>query len=229
MRSVRSGGAVATPVITRALVAVNVVVWLYSLANGATAGEAGGSTFVRFALYGPSVGIDHEWYRLITGGFMHSGLPHIGLNMWALWLLGPQLEAVLGRVRFALIYAAGLIAGSAGVMVLSPHQPTVGASGAIFGLFGAAFIMQRSMGIDPFRSGLARIIGINLVITLLLPGISKGGHLGGLAGGALVGWIVLEGPRRLGSKAATYAAASGVIVLYFVIAVAKASTITYSG
>jgi membrane associated rhomboid family serine protease len=227
MRAVKQGSALGTPYVTLALIAVNIAVELVSLANGATAGEARGSIFERFALYGPSVGINHEWYRVITGGFLHSGLLHIGLNMYALWILGSQIETALGRIRFSLIFAGGLIAGSAAVMVLSPNEATVGASGAIFGIFGAAFIMQRAAGIDPWRSPIARIIGLNLLITFLIPGISKGGHLGGLAGGVLVAWVLIEGPRRLGSKQASYVAAGAVVVLYFVIALVAASQISY--
>ena len=117
-------------------------------------------------MYGPSVRYDHEWYRIITPGFLHSGLLHLAFNMYALWAIGNMLEPALGRLRFGIIYFGGLIAGSLGALVLDPNSLAVGASGAIFALFAATFIAQRAAGIDPWRSGIALTIGINLLITL---------------------------------------------------------------
>ena len=130
--------------------------------------------------FGPSIRYDNEWYRIITSGFLHSGLLHLAFNMYALWVIGNMLEPALGRLRFGIIYLGGLIAGSLGALVLDPNSLAVGASGAIFALFAATFIAQRAAGIDPWRSGIALTIGINLLITLAIPFISKGGHLGGL-------------------------------------------------
>lgn len=226
MRTIRRGAALGTPVVTIGLIVVNVLVELLSLGNGSNASEAGGRFLTRWALYGPNIGERHEWYRLVTGGFLHSGLLHLGFNMFALWVMGSQLEPALGRARFGLIYAAGLLGGAAGVMVLSPNDVTVGASGAIFGMFAAAFVLQRAMGIDPWRSGIGGIILINLLITIAIPGISLGGHLGGLGGGALVGWTLVEGPRRFRSQTTAYLVAVGLLVLYALIAIGAASSAT---
>jgi membrane associated rhomboid family serine protease len=137
-----------------------------------------------------------EWYRLITGGFLHANILHLGMNMFALWILGSQLEAAVGRLRFALVYGSALLAGSFGVMLLSPHDPTVGASGAIFGLLGLALAAQRSQGINIWQSGLGGILLINLAFTFGIRGISIGGHIGGLVGGYLCGVVLYElGPR----------------------------------
>jgi len=177
MRSVQRGSA---PV-TTALVAINVAVFIISIVMDrevAATGFRGRFTF-DWGLYPPLVG-DGEWWRLVTGGFLHANLVHIGFNMFLLWLLGSELEPFLGRLRFGLLYATSLLAGSFGVMLLAPHQPTVGASGAVFGLMGAMVVAQRALGIDPWQSGIGSLVAINLVFTFLVPNISIGGHLGGL-------------------------------------------------
>src|SRR4051812_1503361 len=196
------------PIVTQVLIAVNVAVFVLGLAQGSNA--VNGSTsftddygllgsFREFFVDGSTklIGVaGGEWYRLITGSFLHAGLIHIGFNMFALWILGSQLEAAVGRLRFGLVYGVALLAGSLGVMILSPHDPTVGASGAIFGLFGLALAAQRSQGINIWQSGLGTILVINLALTFGIPGISIGGHLGGLAGGYLCGVLLYElGPR----------------------------------
>lgn len=194
----RSLGAMSRPVVTIALIAVNVVTYLYStVSGGGTPGGQPSFPFqIDFALIGEGltrtgpVGVaEGEWYRLITGGFLHANLLHIGFNMFALWILGRQLEPALGRVAFAALYFASLLAGSLGVMIADPEALTVGASGAVFGLFGYAVVAQYARGINPMDTGLGGIILINLVFTFAVPGISIGGHLGGLVGGAVVGLL----------------------------------------
>ncbi len=152
-----------------------------------------GSVANRLALFGPSVH-NGEWYRLITGGFVHAGLLHIAGNMILLYAMGQMLEPALGHARMAALYFAALLAGSFGVMLVSPHAYTVGASGAVFGLFGAAAVGMRQRGISVWQSGIGALILINLVFTFAVPGISIGGHVGGLAGGALVGGYMLRTP-----------------------------------
>jgi membrane associated rhomboid family serine protease len=194
--------------VTTALIAVNVAVFLIDAASGSSVGGGGGidgltleGGLVAFAVDPVSrtaIGVDTgEWYRVITSGFLHAGLIHLGFNMLILWLLGQQLEPALGRLRFGLLYLVGLLGGSFGVMLLSPNDFTVGASGAVFGLLGAAVIVQRSRGINPFDTGLGGLIVINLLITFTLPGISIGGHLGGLIFGAAAGALLVQLPRRL--------------------------------
>jgi membrane associated rhomboid family serine protease len=209
--------------LTPGLIAANVAVFVLSLGSGSTATEAGGSFLERFGLYGPAVRYNHEYYRIITAGFMHSGFLHIGFNMYALWIMGNMLEPALGRLRFGLIYFVGLLAGSVGALVLEPNALAVGASGAIFALFGAAFIAQRAAGINPWQSGIGITIAINLVITFGIPHISKGGHLGGLAGGLLVGYLLLEGPKRMRNRDQPVIIAAALIPVMFIAAIICAS------
>jgi membrane associated rhomboid family serine protease len=192
----RSLAATATPVVTVALVALNVITYLYStVAGGGTPGGRPSFPFqVDWALIGEATGpggligvAEGEWYRLVTGGFLHANLLHLGFNMFALWILGKQLEPSLGRVTFAAVYFASMLAGSFGVMVADPGALTVGASGAVFGLFGYAVVAQYARGVNPMDTGLGGIILINLVFTFAVPGISIGGHLGGLVGGVIAG------------------------------------------
>jgi membrane associated rhomboid family serine protease len=215
-------GAKSSVVLTPALIAVNVGVFLLSLSGGGSASQIGGSVFEHYALFGPYVHDKHEWYRIISAGFLHNGLLHLAFNMWALWVIGNMLEPALGRLRFGIIYAGGLVAGSLGALVLEPSRPVVGASGAIFALFGAAFIAQRAAGIDPWRSGIALTIGINLLITFGISNISKGGHIGGLLGGALLAWLLIEAPRRTTNRDAPVIAAALMVPVLFAAAVAAA-------
>ncbi len=179
------------PIITQVLVAVNAAVFVAGLASSSANSFAGrGGFIVDGGLLARPVA-DGDWWRIITSGFLHAGLLHLGFNMFALWVLGSQLETVLGRLRYALLYGVSLLTGALGVMLLSPDTLTVGASGAIFGLLGAAAAGQKAQGIDLRDSGLAGILMINLLFTFLVPGISIGGHLGGLAGGFVVGWLFL--------------------------------------
>ncbi len=178
-----------SPVVTVALIAVSVAVFVPSLAVGGTLDGGGGDLATRLALHGPAVA-DGQWWRLITSGFLHFGLIHLGFNMVLLYQLGSMLEPELGRVRFAALYATALLAGSFGALLLQPEARTAGASGAVFGLMGAAFIGMRRRGIDPMQSGIGGLLVINLLLTFAIPGISVGGHLGGLAGGAVAAAVL---------------------------------------
>jgi membrane associated rhomboid family serine protease len=179
----RAAGARDSDTLTRVLIAGNIAVFLAEIATGASLQNFGTSTLVgRWAVDAPGVA-GGEWWRLLTSGFIHYGFIHLAMNMYALYLLGGSLERVMGRARFLLVYVVSLVAGSAGALLLTPCARTAGASGAIFGLFGAALVLQRQRVI--MAQGLMGILIINLVFTLAVPGISIGGHLGGLAGGAL--------------------------------------------
>jgi membrane associated rhomboid family serine protease len=188
----------ADPTLTYILIGINVVVLLGEMFSGASATGGGGRSelFVHGALYGPLVAEGDVW-RLVTAGFLHSGIIHLLFNMYVLYILGTMLEPAIGRMRFALVYFVSMLCGSFGVMLLSPNDPTVGASGAVFGLMGAAVVVMRSRGIDPMQSGLPMWIGINLLITFAIPNISIGGHIGGLIGGALVALLLFELPERV--------------------------------
>jgi membrane associated rhomboid family serine protease len=170
-------------IVTKTLIAVNVAVFLLEVAQGGATDAARSEAFLRGALYGPAVA-DGEWYRMITSGFLHVNLIHIGFNMLMLWWFGGPLEALLGRARFLVVYALSLVAGAAGALLLSPDVFTVGASGAVFGILGAGFILERR-GIAVFGGAALGVIVLNLALSLFLSNISLGGHLGGLAGGML--------------------------------------------
>ena len=155
-------------------------------------------------LAGPAVA-DGDWWRIVTSGFLHFDLIHIGFNMALLYWLGQTLEPALGRIRFALLYAVSLLAGSLGVLVLDPGALTGGASGAVFGLMGATMLVLNRRGISPMQSGLGGLLVINLLLSFR-PGVSIGGHLGGLAGGLVAGAIFAtyddsDRQRRLGTAA----------------------------
>jgi membrane associated rhomboid family serine protease len=179
------------PRVTFALIAINVLAFLASSAGGDLSERYGvlGSGFIPGL--GPSGVAEGEVWRLVTGGFLHGGIIHLGFNMYLLYLLGTMLEPSLGSIRFAAVYFASLLAGSFGAVLLSPDRITVGASGAVFGLMAFAFLEMRRRGIDPMKSGIGGLLVLNLVITFL-PGfnISIGGHVGGLIGGALAAGVV---------------------------------------
>jgi membrane associated rhomboid family serine protease len=183
----------ADPTITYVLIAINVLLFLGSTAGGSSFGSGGGGRVFRdLALYGPSIDIGHEYWRLVTAGFLHSGIAHLLFNMFALYVLGGLLEPAVGRLRFGLIYFVSLLSGSFGALVLEPTQPTLGASGAIFGLMGAGVVVMRNAGISPMESGLGLWILLNLIFTFAFPNISIGGHLGGLLGGALAALLLYD-------------------------------------
>ena len=195
-----------------ALVIVNLAVFLTTVLLGG--GSGGGGLYDRFASGGGTTTVDHgllgigrsgpgligvaegEWSRLLTGGFLHAGLLHLLVNMFLLWMLGRQLEAAHGPLRYVGLYTASLLAGSFGVMLRDPQALTVGASGAVFGLMAAAVVHQLRRRINPWGTGLGGLLVVNVVFTFGRPGISIGGHLGGLAGGALVAWLVDSIDRR---------------------------------
>ena len=198
---IRASQLVSRPVVTQVLIAVNVAVYLVGIAQG------GDTSIINGGLYGPSVGAG-EWYRIVTSGFLHANLLHLGFNMFVLYQLGMLLEPALGRLRFGLVYAVAMLSGALGVLLISPNTLTVGASGAVFGLMGAGVAAMRSRGIDPFSTGLGGMIVLNLAITFTLSRyISVGGHVGGLIGGFLAGWIFTDlGPRYLKDRALTIGA-----------------------
>ncbi len=188
----RTGAAPATYV----LIGLNVAAFLAELAGGAQAGFGGGGSVVDHAgLYGPAVA-DGDWWRIVSAGFLHAGIIHIAFNMYVLFVLGTLLEPGIGTPRFLGVYFVSLLAGSFGALLLSPDTVTVGASGAIFGLMSAAFIVARHRGIEQLAGQIALFIGINLLFTVGVSGISIGGHLGGLIGGALAGLLVVFSERR---------------------------------
>ena len=183
------------PTLTYFLIAVNVIAFVAMLGSGATFNGVGGTVYGNGALYGPLVA-DGDWWRIVTAGFLHAGILHIAFNMYFLYFLGTILEPMIGKLRFGLIYAVSLLGGSFGALLLSPNTPVVGASGAVFGLMGAAILAMHARGIDPMQSGLGVTLLLNLGITFVIPGIAIGGHLGGLAAGFVVGYLLFDVAER---------------------------------
>jgi membrane associated rhomboid family serine protease len=186
-------------IVTTALIGINVGIYLLQLAGGAPVNANRGWIYEHGALYGPLVAAG-DWERLLTAAFLHYGPLHLGMNMLALWWIGRPLEDALGPLRYALLYLVSGLAGSAGALVANPTIPTVGASGAIFGVLGAAIVLERQRTYVLGGSAITLLV-VNLAFTFAVPGISIGGHLGGLAGGALA----ILALSRFGQRSAVYA------------------------
>jgi membrane associated rhomboid family serine protease len=146
------------------------------------------------------------WYRLVTSGFLHYGILHLAFNMYFLYVLGPMLERPLGRIRFLLLYFASLLGGALGVIALDSHGITAGASGAVFGLLGAAVVGLWRRGVNPFSTSIGMVLLLNVFITFTVPGISIGGHVGGAIAGALCGLVMFAPAHQRIPTWATYAA-----------------------
>jgi membrane associated rhomboid family serine protease len=206
----------STPVVVPLLIAVNVAVFvLTAIDAGSVADNASGSVFDAAALVPVQVA-GGGWWRLVTSGFLHIGPLHLLFNMIALWFIGRDIELVLGRLRFSVLYGVSLVGGSAAVMLFgSPTGPVAGASGAIFGLMGALVVLLRRLQL-PMTSALV-IVGLNLVISLTVPGISLLGHLGGLVVGAVVAAGMVHGPAR--SRPAAGLAVAGAVLVVLVVAI----------
>ena len=185
-------------IVTTTLIGINVGIYLLQLAGGASINANSGWIFEHGALYGPLVA-NGDWYRLLSAAFLHYGPIHLGLNMLALWWIGRPLEDYLGSVRYILLYLVSGLAGSAGALLFNPTGVTVGASGAIFGILGAAIVLERQGTYVLGGSALSLLI-VNLAFTFAVPGISIGGHLGGAVGGALC----ILALSRLGKGSAAY-------------------------
>jgi membrane associated rhomboid family serine protease len=188
--------------VTKALIALNVAVYAMNLAQGSSLSRTSGRIFDEGALvvlfqFGGLA--DGEWWRLMTSAFLHGNLIHLGMNMLVLWIIGSPMEEAIGRGRFIVLYLVSGLSGAAGALLFDPDAITVGASGAIFGILGAALILEWQRSYVLGGSALSLLV-VNLVFTFAIPNISIGGHLGGLAGGAL-GALALS---RFGQTHAIY-------------------------
>src|SRR3954454_18379770 len=217
-----------TPTLTYILIGINVAVALGGFLSGAntTGGGIGASSLISDGWLSRATIADGEYWRLITSGFLHEGLLHLAFNMFSLWVLGGILEPAVGRLRFGLIYFVSLLAGSFGALLLEPSAPTVGASGAIFGLMGAAIVVMRNSGINPFQSGLGFWLLLNLLFTFTASNISIGGHIGGLIGGVVSGLFLYDLRDRL---RVPQVVATGLTVALGAVAVAGAIAVSQSG
>lgn len=216
VRGVGEASLLSSAPATFVLIAVNAAAFLAEIATGTGGLTIRSSSLVQdFGLYGPLVA-ESEWYRLLTGGFLHASLIHIGFNMFALFFLGRILEPSIGTARFVAVYFAALFGGAFGALLLDPNALTIGASGAIFGIFGATFVIARGRGFDAVASSIGVVLLINLALSFGAANISLGGHLGGLAAGVLCGAAIIAGDRgRLGENrlAAEMAVIVGVLLL----------------
>jgi membrane associated rhomboid family serine protease len=187
--------------VTTALIAINIVVFLLQIATGSPFGlmtsSVAGWVTEHGVFFGPLIA-DGEWWRVVTPGFLHLGLLHIALNMYLLYILGRMLEPELGAVQMLTIYLTSLIAGSLGAMILEPATPSAGASGAVFGLMGMALVVAWSRKNRDALQQIGILVAINLFITFGNSSISKGGHLGGLLGGAICALVLFKLGERLG-------------------------------
>jgi membrane associated rhomboid family serine protease len=223
-RAVTGVGARRINAITIGLIAANCIVAALELATGGFTNSwifQHGALFASgvFTANGPVMGVAHgEWWRLVTSMFLHVGFFHLAVNMYSLYFAGTILEQLVGRWRFVLLYFVAGLAGAAGALVYSPNVPTVGASGAIFGILGALFVLERR-GVINTGGQIAGLIVLNLVITFVFSSyISVGGHVGGLIGGVALMWLLL---RFRGSSLMSLAAGTAVAVLAVAIAYSK--------
>jgi membrane associated rhomboid family serine protease len=176
-------------VVTSAIIAVNATIFLVTYSRQR-------QTLIDYGLNGFAVGELGEWYRMITSGFLHFNLMHIGFNMLILFQLGQMLEPAFGRVRYALVYFTSLLGGSVGALLLSPEALTAGASGAVFGLMAATAVALQRRGVNVFQTSIGSLLIINIVLTFFISNVSIGGHLGGLLAGGAAGLIVTQTEDR---------------------------------
>ena len=189
------------PMLTGTLVAANCVMYLLQMIDQRTIWNVspsirelmfGEGVFAEGATWGQPIARYGEWWRLFSGAFLHANLLHVGFNVLLLWLLGRELEVMLGSSRFGLIYLTSVLAGSFGALLHAPNAPTVGASGGVFGLMGSAIVVQKASGGRIRDSGILGLLILNLITTFTISNISVGGHIGGLLGGALASWALFR-------------------------------------
>jgi membrane associated rhomboid family serine protease len=204
------GVPAAIPLVTYVLIAINVVMFVLQIMSADLQSE--------LVLISPAVA-DGDWYRLLTSAFLHYGTTHILFNMWALYVVGPPLETALGRLRFTSLYVVSALGGSVLVYLLSPlGAQTAGASGAVFGLFGATFVVGKRLNMDV--RWVVGLIALNLAFTFVIPlissqNISWQGHIGGLVTGAVIAAAYAYAPRK--SRTAVQVAATVAILVVFVL------------
>ncbi|HET9497395.1 MAG TPA: rhomboid family intramembrane serine protease [Candidatus Limnocylindria bacterium] len=217
----RSRGAYATytPIVTWTLIGANVGVFAIDAILGGMAGlglMSGGGPLLEFGYVSADAVAAGEWWRILTSAFLHLGILHLALNMWALYLFGPLLEQLYGRVEYLAIYLLCAAGGSVLTILVAPDQAAVGASGAIFGLLGLAFAVSRRRHLALPRQTrmvlgqIGSLLVVNLAFTFFVPGISITGHLGGLAVGLVLGWLLPPSPAF--TLAGQWQAASGAVI-----------------
>jgi membrane associated rhomboid family serine protease len=194
-RGARAGFLNREGIVTKLLIGINIAVYLVNLLQGASLGDNAGQLYTDWFLIaqaqvretGELIGVaEGEWWRLLTAAFLHGSIIHLGLNMLFLWFIGTPVEIAIGRWRFIAVYFVTALSGSAGALLFAPDVPTVGASGALFGILGCAVVLEQQ-GMHVLGGSALGIVILNFVLTLAVPGISIGGHLGGFVGGVVCG------------------------------------------
>ena len=199
---------------TIALIAINVIVFLIELAGGGAGQFSNGGSVIQDAgLRGPDVA-DGDWWRVISGGFLHAGFLHLLFNMYVLYVAGSILEPGIGTPRFLGIYFVSLVAGSLGALIVDPNSLTVGASGAIFGLMAAVIVVARGRGVEQVAQQFGIFIVLNLLLTFAVPGISIGGHIGGLIGGMVAALLVIFVERRMSGRPGYALEVAGILLVF---------------
>jgi membrane associated rhomboid family serine protease len=207
-----------TALVTKGLIAINLAVFLLALVVGAPLARQ--LVLIAVDPYDGEGVAQGGWYRLLTSAFLHQQVLHLALNMFALWIFGPPLEASLGRARFLALYLLSAVAGSAASYAFNPPlQGSLGASGAIFGVVGAALVADRRTRSN--RTGLLVYLAVLLLPGFLIPGIDWRAHVGGLIAGALLALVFAYAPR---ARRTVFQAAAAGAVLAAVVAVVALRT-----
>ena len=230
IKAAYGGRARAVPYVTYTLIAINVLMLVATTSSsGILNGDTGNALFRKLALI-PSGYVfsdadgdlvtqegvaDGQYYRLLTSTFLHFGVIHLALNMYGLYLLGPALEQAFGQVRYAATYLLSGLGGAALSYGLGyEHQTAAGASGAVFGLFGAFYVLGRKRNLDV--SSITTTIALNLVLSFAVPGIDVRGHIGGLIAGAALAWVIVHAPDT--KQRSAYQAVGIVLVAIVIVA-----------
>ncbi|MBW5260090.1 rhomboid family intramembrane serine protease [Streptomyces sp. NBC_01220] len=226
-RTIAGGAVAADPrLITKILLGINAAVFLAVLANDALINDLTLLGQAPYYPYGPVQGVaEGQWYRLFTSMFLHEAVWHFAFNMLGLWWLGGPLEAVLGRARYLALYLiSGLAGGALTYWLAAPNQPSLGASGAIFGLLGATVVLMRRLNYD--MRPVFMILALNLVITFNpWGGIAWQAHVGGLVAGVLIGIGMVHAPRER-RNLVQFGTCAAVLVAVILIVVARTAALT---
>ncbi|WP_225438236.1 rhomboid family intramembrane serine protease [Candidatus Frankia nodulisporulans] len=216
-------GQARQALVTQSLIVACVVAYFLQGAPGLSGSDRYNGFTERFAMNGNQIAVDDQYYRLLTASFLHASVLHILFNMYALFLLGFQLEALLGRVRYLALFVVGAVGGNTLSYLLDGRNTfSVGASTAIFAFFAAYYVIARRLRIDSTQ--ILVVIGINLLITFTLSGIDKWGHLGGLAVGILVGLLYAYVPPRHARLQA--GGVLGILAVLLLAALARSAALT---
>jgi membrane associated rhomboid family serine protease len=236
LKAAYGGRARSVPYVTYALIAINVIMLVATTSgSGILNGDVNNAVFRKLALvphgytYTDANGAqvvqhgvaDGQYYRLLTSTFLHFGIIHLALNMVALYMLGPALEQAFGQLRFAATYLLSGLGGAALSYTFGPeYELAAGASGAVFGLFGAWYVFGRKRNLDV--SSITTTIALNLFLSFSLSGIDWRGHVGGLVTGAALSWVIVTAPDS--KQRSSYQAAGGVLVALVIAAMVAART-----